>query len=417
MKPVRPVLPADEAVHYVWSMADEMWAAAHADRLGITAKSVVALGWGIDLAIASAGSLASDLLDQIPGDEWIPQPPNGSARLRVPVVGSFEELRHRHARFLQRVSSQGFTAPPPPTAYRVIHYRPATEPVQAPSAAFSLLTVDGATFRAFDSARSGLTVAAMTRHLTRRAAERAGWSVERVNRVVLGHASEGGAGLPEERFLYMPLPSLQPRGERVAVVGQVRRVMVTGGTALMHSDIAWVRRALSGQDLTPEGGGDATAMLAALPASDPVVARYTRSASVWASVTPVTLPGHDDPRQLRGRLRGVQTTDEQHRVLELLDRRVDRLLRKAVVQAGVSQELASHAELDWSATGYWPGVEHVSRYGVPDHLARFPRLHVRIAWRNAAGRPVDVPGPVCLGGGRFYGLGLMAPLPAGRAQD
>lgn len=39
---------------------------------------------------------------------------------------------------------------------------------------------------------------------------------------------------------------------------------------------------------------------------------------------------------------------------------------------------------------------------------RFPRLHVRIEWRDQAGRPVDVAGPCVIGGGRFYGLGLFA---------
>jgi CRISPR-associated protein Csb2 len=48
------------------------------------------------------------------------------------------------------------------------------------------------------------------------------------------------------------------------------------------------------------------------------------------------------------------------------------------------------------------------RYGVPNHLKRFPRFHVKIQWRDAHKRPVQVTGPVCLGGGRFFGLGLFA---------
>jgi CRISPR-associated protein Csb2 len=48
------------------------------------------------------------------------------------------------------------------------------------------------------------------------------------------------------------------------------------------------------------------------------------------------------------------------------------------------------------------------RYGVPDHLKRFPRLHVMIQWRDAQGNPIQIAGPICIGGGRFYGLGLFA---------
>jgi CRISPR-associated protein Csb2 len=44
----------------------------------------------------------------------------------------------------------------------------------------------------------------------------------------------------------------------------------------------------------------------------------------------------------------------------------------------------------------------VSRYAVPQHLASYPRLHVRLTWP----RPVN--GPLCIGSGRFSGLGLFA---------
>ena len=48
------------------------------------------------------------------------------------------------------------------------------------------------------------------------------------------------------------------------------------------------------------------------------------------------------------------------------------------------------------------------RYGVPDHLKPFTRVHVRVEWCDATGRPVEIAGPCVLGGGRFYGLGLLA---------
>lgn len=91
-----------------------------------------------------------------------------------------------------------------------------------------------------------------------------------------------------------------------------------------------------------------------------------------------------------------------------IPRRIEGLLRKAITQAGFSQELADHAELEWRNVGFWPGADLADRYGVPDHLKRFPRFHVRVHWRNAHERPAQVAGPICLGGGRFYGLGLFA---------
>ena len=90
---------------------------------------------------------------------------------------------------------------------------------------------------------------------------------------------------------------------------------------------------------------------------------------------------------------------------------MDGLLRKAIRQAGFSGELADNAALDWRSVGFLPGTELAGRYGVPDYLKRFPRLHVRIQWRDARGEPVQVPGPICIGGGRYFGLGLFAAVP------
>jgi CRISPR-associated protein Csb2 len=132
-------------------------------------------------------------------------------------------------------------------------------------------------------------------------------------------------------------------------------------------------------------------------------------------VTPVTLPGYDDRRKLRRRLfpdpeSGAHSPDpeEQRALLARLDRRIDLLLRKAIVQAGYSEELAQHAAIEWRTVGFWPGTEPSTRYPYPDKLRRNRRLHVRLTWHDAAGQPIRIPGPICLGGGRFHGGGLFA---------
>lgn len=70
--------------------------------------------------------------------------------------------------------------------------------------------------------------------------------------------------------------------------------------------------------------------------------------------------------------------------------------------------LAEYARVEWRRVGFLAGTEPANRYGVPVHLKRFTRLHVRIEWRDRSGRPADVAGPCILGGGRFYGLDLLA---------
>jgi len=146
-----------------------------------------------------------------------------------------------------------------------------------------------------------------------------------------------------------------------------------------------------------------------------VLRRYIDRSSTWATVTPVILPGYDDPRKLRRRLfaskqQGPGQRDElgQKQMLEKLDSRIDFLLRKAIRQAGYSQELARAAEIECRGVGFWPGTDLAVRYNYPEKLRRFRRVHVRITWRDESGNPLTMPGPICLGGGRFHGLGLFA---------
>jgi CRISPR-associated protein Csb2 len=88
--------------------------------------------------------------------------------------------------------------------------------------------------------------------------------------------------------------------------------------------------------------------------------------------------------------------------------RIDRLLRKAIFQAGFSSTLADHADLYWQLVGFRPGLNLAIRYDPPDHLRGKPRYHVRIHWKDAVGGPVNVRGPVVIGAGRYCGLGLFA---------
>jgi CRISPR-associated protein Csb2 len=176
-------------------------------------------------------------------------------------------------------------------------------------------------------------------------------------------------------------------------------------------EITWARHMLSGEELINESTKQADALLSLIPTSDPVIRCYTRAATTWATVTPVILPGYDDPEHLRRRMKtGKLSAEQKLRTLERLSARIDGLVRKAIVQAGFSKELADHAALEWRKVGFWPGTELADRYGVPDHLKRFPRFHVKVQWRDTQDKPIEIAGPICFGGGRFYGLGLFAAL-------
>ncbi|MBU6410598.1 MAG: type I-U CRISPR-associated protein Cas5/Cas6 [Verrucomicrobia bacterium] len=72
--------------------------------------------------------------------------------------------------------------------------------------------------------------------------------------------------------------------------------------------------------------------------------------------------------------------------------------------------MAQYAGLEWRGTGFWPGTELASRCTAPEQQRRYRRLHVQITWRDSYGEPVKVPGPICIRGGKFFGLGLFAPI-------
>jgi len=411
MKGVRPTLLLGGAVHYLWALpvpiADET--RTKVESLWRIAADVVALGWGMDFVVGHGAILSDERAKGFPGERWLPMGDASEGGLRVPVAQTLEDLVQRHRRFLQRIGPDGFVPPPPLSVYRKIEYRRSTDAPSRSVAAFALLDSEANRFVAFDTARRALTVAGMMRHAASTAAARSGWPDDAF---ILGHSASGKSeehvAVGPRRFAYLPLPSIEARGEeRGRVAASIRRVMLATFAGGCKEEIAWARRTMSGEELIDRQNRP-VAILSLIPSDEGVVRCYTQAAAEWATVTPVVLPGYDDPRHYRRRLKSEIGAQEQKDLLGRLENRIDGLLRKAIVQAGFSEELAECAQIDWRKSGFWPGTDLADQYGVPDHLKRFPRLHVSIRWRNADGDMVRIPGPICLGGGRFYGLGLFA---------
>lgn len=419
MKSIRLMRLRDgNAVHYLWPLSGkgDGHEGDHISALERTAHSVVVLGWGIDLVVGDARPVSDAEIAGMAGDRWIPGPDASMLEgLRVPVPGTVDALIGRERAFLARLDADGFyRSPPPLSVFGVRSYRTARSVAPRQIAAFSILRMDAAGFRTFDPARRGLTVAGMVRHAARMAAENTGWSKQQVDALVLGHShgdksGRGHVPVGAQRFAYLPLPSVEWRGDGEAA-GAIRRVLVTSFSDELSAQIDWLRRSLSGQALVDERSGEPIALLSLIPSDDRVVRRCVAPASTWTTLTPVVLPGFDDPARYRRRISRGVSANEQRELLARLEQKTDELLRKAIIHAGYSEELAKDVELEWRSGGFIAGVDQAGRYGVPDHLARFPRLHVRLRWRNAVGEDLKVGGPICLGGGRYYGLGLLCAL-------
>jgi CRISPR-associated protein Csb2 len=399
LKTVRPTwLRDEEAMHYLWALPDPLpdTIRGHLETLSAAAHSVVALGWGVDLVAGHGRILSAEDAVKLPGERWRPTSDSAAGGLRVPTPGTLEALASRHEAFLHRLDGGGLSPVPALTAFAVVGYRRVTDLADRPFAAFELwqpveqlaaLPPGKSKFRPFDPLRLALTVAPMVRRATAEAARAARWDEERINTFIHGHAPDGTdrlrGGPDVARFAYLPLPSLErrgsPGGRRTEQCGSVRRVLVVGPPGAT-AEVDWVRRALSGRELTDERTGQPVALLALVSTNDPHVrAGYLGPAHVWSTVTPVVLPGYDDG-------------DREEAA---------RLLRRAFVQAGLPEELVEAADLEWRQVGFRPGVEVATRYERPPPT-RMPRYHVRVRW------PVPIRGPLAVGTARYRGLGLFA---------
>lgn len=389
-------------VRFVWRLPTTTSAEVDelVGRLSAAARSITHLGWGVDMVAGHASVVDEQTIAGTTGDQqverWTPGP--GGTPLRVPQAKSdqgpstFYSLLHRHDAFTRRMTGGKPQDVPPLTAFAVAGYRRATDPPSRPFAAFSVLKPDASGFRPFNAARHATVVAGMVRHALATAAKDQrpfGWTDAEIASIVLGHASEGGPARMSsdaKRFSYLPLPSIERRGSNGEHVGMIRRVIVSGRPG-MAEEVAWLRRALSGADLVDEATGEAKALLALIPSNDPAIRRYVTASAEWATVTPVVVPGLDDRRGAK----------------------MERLLRKALEQAAFSRELTDNAVLEWRGVGFLPGIELAGRYRRPLNTREAPVRHVKIQWRDAAGQPVSVPGPLAVGSGRFRGLGLFLP--------
>lgn len=306
MKTVRPHrLPDDAVVHYAWRLDGD---ASVVPPLIAAARSVVALGWGIDLVVGNGAVVDGAQLAGLAAiaKVWEPRS-DGRRELRVPLNGTLAALVERHAAFLYRTSFADPILRPPPalSAFDIARYARSDQPRAADIAAFMLMRVGSDSFRAFDCASRGMAVAGMLRHAVHTAAIRAGWDEARAHASVLGHG-EGD----EARLLLVPVPSIEPRGPGAETVGAVRRVMIFS-TDVRGDDTAWAARTLGGMDLVDESTGEVQAVLAPALRNDRVLSRYVSESSAWATVTPMVLPGHDDPGGLRDRLRKTTRAEEQ----------------------------------------------------------------------------------------------------------
>jgi CRISPR-associated protein Csb2 len=404
-------LRENTVAHYLWPLADS--ATVDLSDCKRMACAISAFGWGIDMVVADAALITPEAADALEGERWLPSEVGGSVSLRVPIAGTLADLRARYEAFVDRISLEKdavFKPVPPLATFASADYRKASEMAKSPFAVFALRKPDDSGFAAFAAARKGLHLGGMLRHCAAQVATQMGWDEDRVAEFVLGHGeTRGAAHVPVEgsRLVLIPLPSIEWRGaNKGRTAGAIRRVLVTVKGAVSASEFSALIRAIEGAELIDEKTHQSVAFLRRQSADDGAIRDYCAEAREWVSVTPVILPGHDDRNKLRRKLLdGFLTPLEKADAVRKLESRIETLLRKALRQSAVPDEIIAGAQFQWRGTGFLPGVELATEYAVSDQHRRFRRVHCRIVFD----RPLT--GPLCIGGGRFLGLGLFAAAP------
>jgi CRISPR-associated protein Csb2 len=366
-------------VYYFWKLPEDADIAAGKQL----ASFLHTLGWGVDMAFADA-FLADEQFIHARADDgdhsrYVPAP-RGMLR-SVPVPGYLDDLSDAYRRYCHRHSSGGVDAFTRATKYGQHPYRRAGA-ATPPAAMFLLHQIDNADAWFSVPWAFSMRVAAWMRHVAAEAVRAEGWTEQAVNEYVLGH----GDG-HRRHMSFVPIPSIGgPHAD-----GAVRRAMLVepaDADGNISELLQWkLAPSVLLRLLESNGGPRRTAPVCSLSQpqkSDAVFQKYlpAQKQQLWHSVTPVILHGHNS---LRGKF-SLRKTEE--------------LLYQAFENCGYPRQ--SLTEIQFQPAPLWPGTEGAMAIRVPEYLKRWPRYHVVVRFRE------PVLGPVLVGIGRHYGIGLFA---------
>lgn len=356
-----------------------------AERVITSAAAVHTLGTGEDMCAVQGIVAASPPESAGTLRLWAPAGPGSrpvlaehEVVLRCPVPGSLASLEERFQQFQHRLNAgeRGFARPvSAPALHATVVYAPAGLVPRTAAFPFRFVVPDGSRQGLSFPPSEAVVIAGRLRHVAMR--------------VAAAHCPEladfaAGYG-PEEdrngRMSWVPLPSI---GHRHAD-GLVRR----GLWLARASDAGLLGRLVEavgpdGVPLVDEATGGCIAMAQPVDAAEePVLGAYLARARRWDTVTPVILPADYD----RGNLR-VMT----------------RLAHKAVREAGIDPGLI--ASVEFSKTGFSRQAVRIQDLRLKEWSARHLILyHLRLTFVEA------IRGPIVLGRGRHFGLGLLCANP------
>lgn len=378
------------------------------------ARGVSHFGQGIDAAEVRIANMSVQDIQSLSGIEWISSETQGTL-LPVPYQGSLRALERSYNSWRKQSSQthRKLSLPPIPVqrldSKRFRHEECSEPPVFR---TFELRNLDGMRASLPDSFNT--RIAGMIRHLTTDPtfATSLGWCPQEMA-MLHGHMEARGdePNVATERFGFIGLPTLRWMGpERGWRIDDCRRVLLTAPA--LHSDLLdeFVLK-INQRELKPLGDGLPLRLV--LCPTDSTFQRYTQSASRWSTVTPMVLPNHLASSKDRRRLRNPKLSDETRaNIRAKLDRRIETMIRNALMHAGISKKVSQSARIKWNSHGFWPGASPAKDHAITKHLKGKPKRHILIEWRDPHGSPLQMSGPLAIGAGAHAGLGLFAPMPS-----
>jgi CRISPR-associated protein Csb2 len=397
-KILRPtLLNGDHLIEFAWQYdPSESGAQDHARVLLDAVRHIRAFGWGIDLAIGH-GVIHERLPE--PSESRVHFFPREHSdapgiEVRVPKVGSMDSLTECFRQYLSRFKSSDSTFLE--SGGPLYEPWPYTAGIPRPYAVFKLLDKDGEPAR-YSHARL-VHIAGMVRNLAinQLKGNKPSWKRDDpqwLETFVCGHR---GNQEQHQQISYVPLPSI---GHEHADA-MIRNVMLIAPVGC-ERELEYVAGRINDRPVNPEhqvqSDAPATTSRRFEPASierfNPPRGKfidkyYFGTSSVWHTVTPVILDGHNDKKAGK----------------------TIKLIQTALTRAGIE----TPCYFTWQAIPFLKNCLSAHKYDRsgrhtgyhrPAHLKDRTAVHVRLTFEH------PVPGPLAIGAGRHCGLGTFAAEP------
>jgi CRISPR-associated protein Csb2 len=367
---------ANAHVYYLWPVSNSQ---ISADAVRQLTSFLHTFGWGIDMAYADSFLFTSEDKQSLTAKPAYShhKPANKGALQNVPAPGYLDDLTATYRQAIKRQSTQGVNPSIRALSYGQQRYVTSGQ-ANVPNARFTLQNLeDSEKFYRIPWA-FGMKVAAWMRHAAAEALRQEKYPDNFVNSYVLGHGNGHG-----NHMSFIPVPNIGFHAD-----GAIRRVMVLEPPGCSGEIAALLQLKLSSavlHELLENGSGPRkTRPVCQLfeARNDNIWPYYMRPSLHWRSVTPVVLHGHNS----------------EHGKFSL--KKTEQLLYQAFEKSGYSRQTI--AELAFQPAPFWAGTEGALAMRVPEHLKKWPRYHVAVRFHQ----PVN--GPLLVGIGRHYGVGLFA---------